>query len=370
MGEYMRLLSIMFLVCITILGQDNLVHAQQPSPLESGEMSYIVPYFEPPRNMDLCGEPVPLYRPDVLERFDREFTIVVYSHAQVYLWLKRIERYLPFIEERIRRQGLPEDLKYVAIAESDLLHDARSPAGAAGTWQFIKTTGERYGLRVDRLIDERYDYEKATERALSYLKNLYSRFNNWALALASYNCGEERVEVSMREQGVRSYYDLLLPKETERYVFRILAIKEVLSHPEKYGYALPKGQEYVRPSFDEVPARIQYSLPLVKVAKAANMNPREFVNLNPSFRGDYIPSGFYTFRVPSGMAAQFKTTLARIDTLYQPRFVYHVVRNGETLSSIARKYNISVGELKKWNALEGNIIKIGQQLKIEKVGGN
>lgn len=326
----------------------------------------VVPYFEPPRHMDLCGEPVPLYRQDVMERFDREFTIVVYSHAQVYLWLKRAERYFPWLEEQLRAKGLPDDLKFVAIAESDLIHDARSPAGAVGHWQFIESTGERYGLRVDPFVDERYDYQKSALRAMDYLKDLYAKFNNWALALAAYNCGEDRIEKSLREQRVSSYYDLVLPKETERYVFRILAIKEVLSHPEKYGYFLPPGQGYPPLQFEDLSITLNSPIPIIEVAHAAGITLREFRTLNPSFKADVIPPGYYIVRLPGGKGSQFKAALSALEKSYESRIIYHVVKRGETLSSIANRYGVSVQDLKKWNNLKGNVVKVGEKLEIRR----
>ncbi len=167
---------------------------------------YVVPYFAPPDQLALCGEAVPLDVPEVKERLDREFTIVVYSHAQVYLWLKRMQRYFPWLERELARNGLPNDLKYVAVAESDLQISASSPAGAVGPWQFIRSTGANYGLAQSEGIDERRDFEKSTQSAFKYLRDLRELFQNWTLALASYNCGERRVQDEMKKQKVSSYY--------------------------------------------------------------------------------------------------------------------------------------------------------------------
>ncbi|NTW37351.1 MAG: lytic transglycosylase domain-containing protein, partial [Syntrophobacteraceae bacterium] len=185
----------------------------------------IFPYYPPPSAMDLCGEPVPLQNREVLERFDKEFTLVVYNHAQVYLWLKRMERYFPWIEEQLRVSGLPDDLKYVAVVESDLLPDACSPKGAAGPWQFMPSTGSAYGLRQQGSCDERYDFERATECAFRFLQDLYRRYKNWTVAIATYNCGDKRIQEQMRALGSADYYQMRLPTETERYIFRILAVK-------------------------------------------------------------------------------------------------------------------------------------------------
>jgi len=183
----------------------------------------MVPYYPPPGRIDLCGEPVPLENQEVRERFDKEFTLVVYNYAQVYRWLKRKESYFPWIEESLRRLNLPEDLKYVAIVESD------PPLNA---------------LAQKKSVDKLYDFEGSPDGALLYLGDLYRNFKSWSVAIAAYNCGEKRITDESRVQGVRDYYHMMLPPETERYVFRIIAIKAVLSDPARYGYELPKGAGY------------------------------------------------------------------------------------------------------------------------------
>jgi membrane-bound lytic murein transglycosylase D len=184
--------------------------------------SGMVAYYPPPGRIDLCGEPVPLENQEVMERFDKEFTLVVYNHAQVYQWLKRKERYFPWIEERLRRLNLPEDLKYVAIAEIEppLNAPKRKP------------------------VDMRYDFAGSPDSALQYLGDLYRNFKSWPLAIAAYNSGEKRIMDECRAQGESDCYQMMLPQETERYVFRILAIKAVLSDPARYGYELPKSAGY------------------------------------------------------------------------------------------------------------------------------
>ena len=326
---------------------------------------YFIPQFVPPRHMDLCGEPVPLFRDDVWERFDREFTIVVYSHAQVFLWLKRAERYFPWLEKTLKARGLPDDLKYLVIAESDLLHTARSPAGATGPWQFIKSTARKYGLRIGNGIDERYDFEKSTEKALNYLQNLYNQFQSWALAMAAYNCGEERIAKELRDQRVTSYYDLKLPTETERYIFRILAIKEVLSHPEKYGYEFKRGDGYKPRSFEKTVVFLKYPLPIVDVAQAADLTMRDFVLLNPSYRSRWIPAGTHEIRLPVGYVEKFSRRISKLEELYAKKTRYYIVKKGDTLSSIARRYKISVSRLRRLNGLKSNKIFVGQRLRIE-----
>lgn len=327
----------------------------------------MAPYVPPPQKLDFCGEPVPLHIRDVLERFDREFTIVVYSHAQVYLWLKRAERFFPWFEEELRRRGLPDDLKYVAVAESDLQHGAVSPAGAAGMWQFIPSTGSRYGLDQSPELDQRYDFELATDSALRYLSDLYRRFNNWTLAVAAYNCGEKRVSDEMAFQRVTDYYQLKLPLETERYVFRILAIKTVLSNPKKYGYELPPGAGYPPERYDIVTINARYPLPIVAVAQKAGMSFREFKRLNPAFTTTTIPAGTHRVRVPEGCGKALEQGLESLSTSYRaPEVIIHKVRPGETLSSIADRYGVSVSDVKRWNDLTNPTVKPGQSLRIQR----
>ncbi len=183
----------------------------------------MAPYCPPPVRIDFCGELVPLENQEVLERFDKEFTLILYHHAQVYRWLKRKERYFPWIEERLRRLNMPEDLKYVAIAESE------PPLNAP---------------EKRKSVDMRYDFELSPDSAFQYLGDLYRNFRSWTLAIAAYSCGEKRIMDQSLAQGERDFYQLMLPQETERYVFRILAIKAVLSDPKRYGYELPKGAGY------------------------------------------------------------------------------------------------------------------------------
>ncbi len=349
------------LVCAWICGASAMAQAVAP---ETG--GFPIPYYPPPSKMDLCGEPVPIHIEDVRERFDREFTIIVYSHAQVYLWLKRKERYFPELEKLLAQNRLPDDLKYVAVAESDLMSSAASPAGAKGPWQFIAGTGSRYGLSQNREVDERHDFDLATLSAFEYLQDLRDIFQNWTLAIAAYNCGENRVTEEMRKQKANDYYSLKLPLETERYVFRILAIKEILQHPERYGYGLPKGAGYSVQNLDRVSMTLPSPLPLLMLAEAAGVTYRDFKRLNPSYIGDEIPAGAHTFKVPAGKGKELQARVEALKSGHKPNSSYHKVSKGETLTSIASRYNVSAMELKTWNNLTETNVKIGQNLKIIK----
>jgi len=198
---------------------------------------YNVYALEIPESMDFAGEPVPLDNPDIRERMDRELLVNTYWQSNGLLIFKRAHKYFPIIEPLLAQYGLPDDFKYLAIAESALENNS-SPAGAAGFWHFLKSTGREYGLEINDYVDERYNLELATKVAAEYLKKSKERFGSWTMAAAAYNAGNAGVNRQIERQKVTSgsYYDLLLNDETSRYVFRILAFKEILSHPQKYGF--------------------------------------------------------------------------------------------------------------------------------------
>lgn len=188
-----------------------------------------------PESLEFAGEPVPLDNPDIRERFDRELLVNVYWQSNGLLLFKRANRYFPQIEPLLKKYGLPDDFKYLAVAESALEYKS-SPAGASGIWHFMKATGLEYGLEINSYVDERYDLEKATMVAAEYLKKSKDRFGSWTMAAASYNAGVAGMNRQIGRQNQTDYYDLLLNAETSRYVFRILALKEIMTNPEKYGF--------------------------------------------------------------------------------------------------------------------------------------
>jgi membrane-bound lytic murein transglycosylase D len=257
-------------------------------------------YYTFPSHQDLCGEPVPLSEQMVYERLDREFLINVFDQGQVYLWLKRSSRYFPFIEARLKEKGMPDDLKYLLVAESSLRSQANSSKGAAGFWQFIEKTGKRYNLQKNSWLDERRDLEKSTEAALNYLQKLYNLFGKWTLAMAAYNCGEDRVKDEIQQQGEADYYRLALPKETERYIFRILTIKIILSDPGKYGYEIPAEGMYPPIKTDQVIIELSAPVSLKDIAKACGSYYRELKELNPEIQGPTLPSGIHRIKIPFG----------------------------------------------------------------------
>ena len=200
-----------------------------------GEESYKVCALKLPSNLDFSGEAVPLDQPDIRERLDKELLVNTYWQSNMMLLLKRANKYFPTIEPILEEEGVPDDFKYLAVIES-ALENIRSPKGAKGFWQIMPGTAKEYGLEVNSNVDERYHIEKSTRVACAYLKKAKERLGSWTLAAASYNRGMYGTDRLLSKQLSENYYDLLLNPETSRYVFRILAVKEIMSNPRAYGF--------------------------------------------------------------------------------------------------------------------------------------
>lgn len=209
--------------------------------------TYILPQIIKPVDLNkpfsFAGEPLPMDNFDVRERLDRELTVNTYWHSSTLLNIKSTYKYFPVMEKILAEHGVPDDFKYLAIAESNL-RNVTSPAGAKGVWQFLEYIGEHYGLEINNEVDERYHIEKATAAACEYIKDHYRDFGNWTLTAAAYNMGGPRLERELEQQRADSYYDLNLNIETGRYVFRIVAIKEIVSNPRNFGFYLEEDQAY------------------------------------------------------------------------------------------------------------------------------
>ena len=229
------------LACLGLLSLSGLlIFAVQDAPSDDNlEKKIINDYnvyaLNVPENLDFSGEAMPLSDPDILERMDRELLVNTYWQSNALLMFKRANKYFPVIEPILEKHGIPNDFKYLAVIESGLTN-AVSPAGARGVWQIMKATGRENGLEINTNVDERYNLEKATEVACKYLLEAKERFGSWTLAAASYNAGKAGVARRLKEQNVSDYYDLLLGEETGRYMFRIVALKEILNNPDKYGF--------------------------------------------------------------------------------------------------------------------------------------
>jgi hypothetical protein len=199
---------------------------------------------EMPATLEFAAEKVPLEKWEVKERLERELLSNFYLHgAQLYI-LKLSGRYMPAIEERLKANGVPDDFKYVCVAESSLQQNALSGVGAASFWQFMKDTGPSFGLEVNEEVDERFNITKATDAACKYFLQAKEKFGSWTAAAASYNCGQNGYAKQAEFQGSNNYYDMIFPDETNRYVFRILALKYLLTNPQKAGNILDATEEY------------------------------------------------------------------------------------------------------------------------------
>ncbi len=267
--------------------------------------------YKLPKEVTLCGERIPLEDRMVWENLDREFLIAMDNHAQILLWMKRARRYFPLIEKRLKEMNLPDDLKYVSIVESALRPHAVSSAGAAGIWQFVPSTGEKYGMKRSKTLDERFDFFKATEGALLYLKNLFEEFGSWSLALGAYNAGESRLRREIDLQKTRNYYYLDLPMETERYVYKIAVAKIILSDPKRFGFHLEDQDLYDSLRWERVRIELKQPLPIMEVARAIGSSYKELKEMNLHLLEETIPPGAHFFNLPEGTSERFLGFLNR-----------------------------------------------------------
>lgn len=249
-------IGLVFVLTSLIYAVQQQVDEEDPSVLETPKKeknvaeTYQISAIDIPEDLNFAGEAVPMDDPEIMERVDREFLVNTYWQSNALLLMKRANKYFPIIEPILAKNNIPEDFKYLAVAESGL-QNVVSPAGATGFWQIMKATGREYGLEVNDNVDERYHVEKSTQVACEYLNKWKTKFGTWSLTAAAYNAGPGGIQKYMGIQKVNDYYDLLLGQETGRYVFRILAIKEILSHPEKYGFELEEKDMYRKvPTFN------------------------------------------------------------------------------------------------------------------------
>jgi hypothetical protein len=229
----------------------NAVNLSDKTLEKNTSSTYNIKALKIPNGLSFAGEKVPTELDDIKERMDRELLVNTYWQSNGLLLIKRAHKYFPLIEPLLKKYGIPDDFKYLAVAESGLENNS-SPAGAAGFWHFLKSSAKEYGLEVNQNVDERYNLEKSTKVAAEYLKKSKKRFGTWTLAAAAYNAGNARIARNLKKQQVTNYYDLLLNSETSRYVFRIVALKEVLSNPRKYGFEFEEDDLYNLPDIKTV----------------------------------------------------------------------------------------------------------------------
>ena len=278
------------------LMQDSLLEYQ-----EYINQQYQVFAMPLPNNLTFAGEEVPLHDLFVRENLDREILVNTYWHSNTFLFQKRANRWFPIIEKILAKNNMPDDFKYLALVESGL-DNVRSQAGAAGFWQFMKATGTGYDLEINNFVDERYNLEKSTEAACSYLKIAYKQFGSWSLAAASYNMGKGGLNNQLTKQEVDTYYELYLNKETSRYVYRILAAKLILSNSENFGFHIRSSELYhpYRTYTVTVDSSIS-NLPQFAIKNGTNYATLRA--LNPWIRSFELPNysnKTYRFKFPSG----------------------------------------------------------------------
>jgi membrane-bound lytic murein transglycosylase D len=311
-------------------------------------------YLRLARPHTFCGEPAPMDDPEVRERFEREFLLSAWNEPQVILWLKRSKRYFNIVEPMLKSAGLPDDLKYVAVAESALRPHAGSRKGAMGFWQFMPSTGRKYGLTIDSRKDERRNIFRSTRAAITYFKELREEFGSWTLAAAAYNMGEQGLVTEILEQHTDNYYDLYLPLETQGFLFRILAIKLIMTHPERFGFELAPGDYYPPLTFDRVRIDCTVETPIRLVAQAAGTQFKVIKDLNPEIRGYFLAQGTHEILVPKGASAEFQKRFAKLgkqSASGQDSRIY-IVRKGDTLSSIAARFDVPLPAIIIWNRLD------------------
>lgn len=276
-----RLLTISLLLCTFFL-TINAIQTTRIEVVKNTAENYKIKALKLPANLNLAGERVPLELPDIKERMDRELLVNTYWQSNGLLMLKRAHKYFPILEPLLKKYGIPDDFKYLAVAESGLMNNS-SPAGASGFWHFMKGSGKEYGLEINTNVDERYHLEKATKVAAEYLLKAKERFGTWTLAAAAYNAGSARISKSLESQQVDNFYDVLLNIETSRYVFRIIALKEILSNPEQYGFEFDDSDLYVYPQIKIVKVDTAITN-IASFAKSFNTNYKELKLLNPWLR--------------------------------------------------------------------------------------
>ena len=274
---------------------------------EVTKQKYFAKTYSPPNKLYFAGEQIPLHDPDILERYEREMYINTYWQSNTILLIKRCGKWLPVLSKILKEQGIPDDLKYIAIAESGLMN-VRSPKSAVGFWQLLSGTAQDFGLEVRKQVDERYDPYKSTLAACKYLNKAHKKFGNWTLAAASYNMGIAGIDQEIQQQGVKNYYELLLNEETARYIFRIIALKEIITAPGKFGLKINENHLYQREKFTTMKIKDDI-LDLPKFAREQGVNYKILKRFNPWLRKSKlnIPNGYeYELHFPLKIKKYYK----------------------------------------------------------------
>lgn len=290
----MLLLSAGFVLTLFVSADDK-----QSIYIDNEEFMPVAASWALPENVSFAGEPLPIQNFDTRESLDRELNATAYRHGSTLLTMKRAGRYFPEIEKILRENGIPDDFKYLACAESDL-SNAISPAGATGYWQIMEGTGREYGMTINKEVDDRYNLEKSTLFACRYFKKAYERYGSWTMVAASYNNGFSGLSEQVAIQKETNYYDLLLNEETARYVFRIAALKLIMSEPSAYGFDVSEGDLYQPIPYSEV--QVNTPIPsFEQFARQYETNYKILKFLNPWLRKPFLTNSDgreYIIRIP------------------------------------------------------------------------
>lgn len=320
-----------------------------------------------------------LVEPEVQEVITYDFPIVINKQVEFYLdlfqnrqrryfekWLSRSTKYLPYIREQLREAGLPEDLAYLAMIESGFNPSAYSRSHAAGMWQFIRSTGKNYGLQINSWVDERRDPKKATQAAIKYLTFLHNEFDSWYLAVAAYNAGEGKMRRAIKRYKTKDFWKLAsnryLKLETKRYVPKLIATILIAKEPEKYGFDNIQYQQPFQYDIINVPPRTD----LKAVSIAGKFSVKEIRKLNNELRKNYTPpkNKSYDLKIPSGTHDLVAQNLSRLHPVVTTDYKTHIVKKGDTLTAICRRYKLTKTTLLKANSLHSAKLLAGQRLRI------
>lgn len=274
------------LITVLILYLNNTPATAENIEGEDFPQGYKIISPEIPNYLEFAGEKIPTENFEVFERMDREFLSNTYWHSATILAIKRANRWFPIIEPILKKNNIPDDFKYLSIAESNL-ENVISPAGATGFWQFMEAAGTKYGLEINDQVDERYHVEKSTEAACKYLRDSYNMFGNWTLSAASYNMGQDGIVLQMERQKAKNYFNLVLNSETSRFVARIVSLKYILQNPERYGYDIKAEEKYKPLEFYEIKLDSSVS-DFADYAKSLGVNYFILKMYNPWLRNNYL----------------------------------------------------------------------------------
>ena len=338
-------------ITVTLVHGD---HGESPVTLEPVRIPSLISSVRIRGALDFCGEPVELENRDVRERLEKELLLALGDRPQIVLWIKRSNRYFPIIEKMLKEHEMPQDLKYIAIAESALRPHAGSKKGAIGFWQFLKSSGRKYGLDINADKDERRNIFRSTEAAIAYFKELHDMMGSWTLAAAAYNMGEQGLLSEILAQKTRYYYHLYLPLETQRYIFRVISAKIILSDPETYGFRFTEEDLYPPLQYDRIRLECFQETPISVIAEAANTRFKVIKDLNPEIRGHFIAAGNHWILLPKGTADGFQARLKTLvgQWLAENQQRVYVVKEGDNLSAIAERFNVPLPALIIWNRLK------------------